>query len=118
MQPNNYWPMVRNGEIYFVSDRETAGKASTPEVMASKNNIWKVAVDGVTPTQVTHHTSGSLFSPSMSNDGRVIVYEEGFGLWKLDLTSGKSVEVKIRISSDDKENNLETVTVSSEADQY
>lgn len=118
MKPNNFWPMYRNGEIYFVSDRDVMAKAGSKEVMASKNNIWKVAEDGGQPTQVTQHTSGSLFFPSMSSDGKVIVYEENFGLWKLDLTSGRSVEVKINIASDDKENTADTQTINSEADAF
>ena len=73
---------------------------------------------GSQPTQLTHHTSGSLFWPSLSSDGKIIVYEENFALWKLDLASGKSVEVKINIAADDKENNLETLAVNSEADSY
>ena len=48
------------------------------------------------------------------------LWKHSFGstLWKLDLASGKSVEVKINIASDDKENNLETLAVNSEADSY
>jgi tricorn protease len=118
MKPNNFWPMYRNGEIYFVSDREVTAKAGSKEVLASKNNIWKVAEYGGQPVQVTHHSSGSLFWPSMSSDGKTIVYEENFGLWKLDLNSGKAVEVKINITCDDKENNLETLTVINEADSF
>src|SRR5205807_1953376 len=93
-------------------------KAGSPEVYKSVNNIWKLPLDGGPPVQVTHHTSGSLFWPSISADGRTIVYEEGFGLWKLDLATGRSAEVKIDIVADDRENNLETVTVNGEADSY
>src|SRR5262249_42496296 len=117
-KPNNFWPMYGNGEIYFVSDRELMAKAGSQEVMQSKNNIWKISEDGGQPLQTTHHTSGSLFFPSLSSDGKTIVYEENFGLWKLDLTSGKSVEIRINITSDDKENAKETLTVNNEADSY
>ncbi len=111
-KPNNLWPMYASGEIYFVSDRAIMAKAGSKEVMASKNNIWKVAEEGGPPTQVTHHTSGSLFWPSLSADGKTIVYEENFGLWKLDVASGRTTEVKINIISDEKENNFETLTQS------
>jgi tricorn protease len=83
-KPNNFWPMYGNGEIYFVSDRDVMAKAGTKEVLASKNNIWKVAEEGGQPVQVTHHTSGSLFWPSMSSDAKTIVYEEN-------LDSGSSI---------------------------
>jgi tricorn protease len=119
-KPNNAWPMFGKDSIYFVSDRETQAKAGTPEVMKSFNNIWKLPMNGEPPTQVTHHTSGSLFWPSISADGRTIVYEENFGLWKLDVSNGhgQPVEIKIDIVTDSRENNLETRTIDSEADAY
>ncbi|HZY89174.1 MAG TPA: S41 family peptidase, partial [Gemmataceae bacterium] len=117
-RPNNFWPMYGNGFVFFVSDRDVMVKAGTPRVMLSKNNIWKVAVDGGKPEQVTKHTSGSLFWPSLSADGKVIVYEENFGLWKLDTTTGETHEIKIDLTPGEKENNHETLTVSGEADGY
>ncbi|MCL4402274.1 MAG: MdsD protein, partial [Acidobacteria bacterium] len=79
---NCLWPMYgRNGEIYFVADRtanERGIRHGGPEVMRSINNIWKISETGGSMVQVTHHTSGSLFFPSLSSDGRTIVYEENF----------------------------------------
>ncbi len=117
-KPNNFWPMFGRNEIYFVSDRGVTAKAGSPEVYKSVNNIWKLPADGGSPVQVTQHTSGSLFWPSISSDGRTIVYEENHGLWKLDLDSGKAAEIKLEIVSDDKDNNHETLTVQSEADSF
>ena len=65
-------------------------KWGSPEIYKSVNNIWKISDNGGKPVQVTHHTSGNLFFPSMSADGKTIVYEENFGLWKLDTATGKS----------------------------
>jgi tricorn protease len=117
-KPNNFWPMYGNGFIYFVSDRDVKAKAGSKAVMASRNNIWKMPAEGGTAVQVTKHASGSLFWPSMSSDGKVIVYEENFGLWKLDTTTGETREIKIDIIPDEKDNNLETLAVNSEADSY
>jgi tricorn protease len=118
-KPNNFWPMYGNNFIYFVSDRDVTAKAGSPRVMDSKNNIWKMSASGGPPVQVTRHTSGSLFWPSLSADGRVIVYEENFGLWRLDTATGETREVKIDlVVPDDKDNNLEAVTVNGEADAY
>lgn len=118
-KPNNFWPMYGNkGEIYFVSDRDVIGKAGSKEVYKSVNNIWKVSENGGKPVQVTHHKDGSLFWPSMSSDGKVIVYEDNFSLWRLDTVSGKTSEIKLNINSDDKENNFETLTLNSEADSF
>jgi tricorn protease len=117
-KPNNLWPMYANGEIYFVSDRGVMAKAGSPEVMKSVNNIWKISDEGGKAAQVTRHTSGALFYPSLSADGKVIVYEENFGIWKLEVATGKTSEVKIDITTDDADNNLETLVSNSEADTY
>lgn len=111
---NWLWPMYGNGAIYFVSDRtehEKGIKYGGPEVMKSVNNIWKVSDKGGAPVQVTHHQDGNLYFPSISADGKTIVYEDNFGLWKLDTASGKSSEIVIDIKSDTKENDTELVTL-------
>ncbi len=119
---NWFWPMYGlNGEIYFVADRmpdEKSVKPGSRDVMRSVNNIWKISDRGGRPTQVTRHTSGHLFFPSISADGRAIVYEENFGLWKLDTATGRSTEIKLDITSDEKENNLEVLTLSGTADSF
>lgn len=117
-KPNNFWPLYGNGEIYFVSDREVTAKPGTPEALKSANNLWKISERGGKPVQLTRHQSGSLFFPSLSADGKVIVYEENFGLWKLDTASGKTAEVPLDIASDEKENTFEVVTYNNEADSY
>lgn len=119
---NYLWPMyARNGEIYFVSDRmanEKGLKWGGPEVMKSTNNIWKISDHGGAPVQVTHHTSGNLYFPSISADGKTIVYEENFGLWKLDTASGKSTQISMDIKSDSKESEVELRTIANEADSF
>ncbi|HYL61184.1 MAG TPA: S41 family peptidase [Candidatus Methylomirabilis sp.] len=115
---NNTWPLYGNGEIYFVSDRETNAKAGSREVMKSANNLWKIGESGGKAAQITHFHDGSLFFPSISSDGKVIVFEEDFGLWKLDTGTGKASEVKIDATSDDKENNFEAMHINAEADSY
>jgi tricorn protease len=119
---NCLWPMYgKNGEIYFVCDRlqdEKNIKYGGPEVMKSVNNIYKISDRGGAPIQITHHTSGNLFFPSISADGKTIVYEENFGLWKLDLASGKSTEIQVAINSDSKENEIELRTVSGDAESF
>ncbi len=124
---NYLWPMYgHNGEIYYVADElpaEASGNAKGikfggPEVMQSLNNIWKISEKGGKPVQVTHHTDGSLFYPSMSADGKVIVYEDNFGIWKLDVSSGKSTEIHVDIKADLKDNNLQLVTYNNDADGF
>ena len=86
--------------------------------MKSVNNIWKISDKGGKRAQVTHHGDGNLFFPSISADGKTIVYEDNFGLWKLDTASGKSTEIRIDIKSDSKENETELVTVANEPQAF
>ncbi len=88
------------------------------EVRKSVNNIYKIPAKGGQPVQVTRHTDGSLFWPSMSSDGKVIVYEDGFGIWKLDVATGKTNEIKLDIASDEKQNEVELDTVTNEVDSF
>ena len=96
-----------DGAIYFVADPLPNDKSvapGSPDVRKSVNNIYKIPAKGGQPVQVTHHPDGNLFWPSMSSDGKVIVYEELFGIWKLDVASGKTNEIKIEIAADEKDN--------------
>lgn len=120
---NYLWPMYgQSGEVFFVADRLANEKKNVqyggPEVMKSVNNIWKISDRGGRPAQVTHHMDGNLYFPSISADGKTIVYEENFGLWKLDVESGKSAEIRIEIKSDVKENEVEVRTIQSEAESF
>jgi len=121
-QYNRYWPMWgADGSIYFVGDPLPNEKSVSPgglDVRKSVNNIYKIPVKGGSPTQVTRHTDGSLFWPSMSSDGKVIVYEDNFGIWKLDVASGKTSEIKLDIASDEKANELEFEIITNEVDTF
>ncbi len=121
-QYNRYWPMWgADGSIYFVGDPLPNEKGVIPgslDVRKSVNNIYRIPVKGGQPTQVTRHTDGSLFWPSMSSDGKVIVYEDNFGIWKLDVASGKSSEIKLDIASDEKQNEVEFETITNEVDTF
>jgi tricorn protease len=75
---NRYWPMWgTDGQIYFVADPLPNDRSAVPgsrEIRKSVNNIYKISPTGTgQPIQVTKHTSGNLFWPSMSSDGKVIV---------------------------------------------
>src|SRR5262249_48620740 len=119
---NRYWPMWgADNAIYYVADPLPNDKSVAPgsaDVRKSVNNIYKVPVGGGQPVQVTHHPDGNLFWPSMSSDGKVIVYEELFGIWKLDVATGKSNEIKIDIAADEKDNENDIVTVTNEVDSF
>src|SRR5262245_6426846 len=119
---NRFWPMWgADGSIYFVADPLPNDKnvaPGSPDVRKSVNNLYKIPVKGGQPVQVTHHVDGNLFFPSMSSDGQVIVYEELFGIWKLDVATGKNSEIKIDIAADEKDNEEDFENVADEVDAF
>jgi tricorn protease len=121
---NRFWPLFAGkDELYFVGDplpNEKNVKPGSPEVRKSLNNLYRVSLGkaDAQPVQVTRHTSGNVFFPSVSSDGKVIVYEADFGLWKLDVATGKTTEVKIDITTEEKDNQVETIAIESEAEAF
>ena len=120
---NRYWPMWgADGNIYFVADplpNDGSVKPGSAEVRRSANNIYKIAASGSgQPVQVTRHVDGNVFWPSMSADGKTIVYEDNFGIWKLDVASGRSSEIKLDITTDEKDNEHEIETVTNDVDNF
>ena len=119
---NRYWPMWgADNAIYYVADPLPNDKnvaPGSPAVRRSANNIYKIPAAGGQPVQVTRHADGNLFWPSMSSDGKVIVYEELFGIWKLDVATGKTSEIKIEIAADEKDNESDVETVKDEVDAF
>jgi len=103
------WPMWgQDGGIYFVSDREGNGLT----------NIWRVSDDGGKAAQITSFKSGDVRWPAVSGDGRVIVFEHDFGIWKLDLSSKKATPITLNIAAETQENLNEIQTFNSQIDDY
>ncbi len=103
------WPMwSSDGSIYFVSDRDGNGLT----------NIWRVPDDGGKADRVTSFKSGDVRWPSISADGKVIVFEHDFGIWKLDVASRKVTPIHLDIAAETEENATEIVSFSSQADDY
>jgi tricorn protease len=119
---NRYWPMWgADDAIYYVADplpNDKSVKPGSADVLKSVNNIYRIPSKGGQPVQVTKHTDGNLFWPSMSSDGKTIVYEESFGIWKLDVATGRTNEIRLDIASDEKENEFDMETVTNDVDAF
>jgi tricorn protease len=97
------WPMwgADGKTLYYVSDR------------TGPQNIWMRPLDGAAK-QVTQFKDGRVLWPSISADGKVIVFERNFGIWKLDLSTGKSDEVHIALHGAPAGPGVEHVTLSNQ----
>jgi Tol biopolymer transport system component/C-terminal processing protease CtpA/Prc len=79
------WPMwsADGARVYYMSDQGGA------------ENLWEKPVRGGPAKQVTEFHDGRLLWPSISYDGKTIVFERDFGIWKLDIASGKAAPIEI-----------------------
>jgi tricorn protease len=107
------WPMwAHDSYIYFVSDRED-GKSNT-----GVTNIWRVSENGGNAQQVTMFKTGDVRFPSISGDGKTIVFEHDFEISKLDLAARKVTPIKIDIAAEAGENMNAVQIYTSRADEY
>ena len=103
------WPMWGNdGGIYFVSDRDGNGLT----------NIWRTSADGGKADRITSFKSGDVRWPTISSDGKVIVFEHDFGIWKLDVASRKATPIPLNIDAETQDNLVEMESFASQADDY
>jgi tricorn protease len=82
----NAWPMwMPDGHsLYFMSDRSGA------------QNIWSLAL-GAKPRQITKFTDGRVLWPSIGYDGKAIVFERDFKIWKLDTKTGEAFQLPLKL---------------------
>ena len=85
MDGKNYWPMwnADGRSLYFMSDRNGA------------ENIWMQPIGGQAK-QITQFRAGRVLWPDISSDSRTIVFERDFGIWALDVNSGRAAQVPIQ----------------------
>ncbi|HEX4947137.1 MAG TPA: LpqB family beta-propeller domain-containing protein, partial [Blastocatellia bacterium] len=78
------WPLWSGDgrSLFFVSDRSGA------------QNLWLKPLGGAAK-QITQFKDGRVLWPNISYDGKVIVFERNFGIWKFDTTNNQASEIKI-----------------------
>ncbi len=95
-----------DAKIYFVSERD------------SIYNIWRMDADGKNPQQVTTHRSFGVQFPSISPDGRTIIYENEFDLWTVAVPNGRPQRLAIAAEFDRVDNLVEWQTTEGRADGF
>ncbi|MEO7912522.1 MAG: S41 family peptidase [Roseiflexaceae bacterium] len=98
----NRWPLwAPDGQgLYFVSDRD------------GMENLWFQSLEGALAQQLTDFGEGRLLWPAISRDGRTIVFERDFGIWRMDVDSGAIAPLVIRVRPDTKFTPVRVVTYS------
>jgi tricorn protease len=104
---NDVYPMWgADGMIYFASERD------------GTYNVWRISPKGGTPQQVTHFKTGGVFYPSISPDGRKIIFQNDFDLWTLEVPNGTPRKLTIPLAFDRKDNDLQVLTTDNLADGF
>jgi len=78
--------------LYFMSDRD------------GHENIWYLPLEGKEAEQITHFQEGRLLRPNISRDGRWIVFDRDFRIWRLSLETRTAAPIPIRVRADQKTN--------------
>ena len=113
---NDWFPMVSpGGTLYFVSDR------------TGVFNIWRMPLIGTRGEgrrtgeskveQVTNHADRVLY-PNLSRDGKFIVYEHDFSLWVVPTKGGEPKRLTIFAPSDEPQNRLQRLALTSQATEF
>ncbi|MEO6222604.1 MAG: peptidase S41, partial [Vicinamibacterales bacterium] len=86
------WPMWGNDNLYYVSDRDGA------------ENIWMRPVPGGAANaalnpgrKLTTFTEGRVLFPSISSNGRLLVFERQFGVWTFDPATRTTRQLPVRL---------------------
>ncbi|HEV8446517.1 MAG TPA: S41 family peptidase [Gemmatimonadaceae bacterium] len=82
------WPMwsADAKALYYVSDK------------SGSENIWTASASGGGAAKaVTSFTDGRVIWPTIAYDGKAIVFERDFGIWSLDVATGKATRVPITL---------------------
>ena len=82
----NLWPewSADGRRLLYVSD------------VSGAENIWEKPLNGAA-RQLTKFTDGHVLYPSLSHDGKALVFERDFQLWKLDPASGAVAKLDITL---------------------
>ncbi|HEU5103085.1 MAG TPA: S41 family peptidase [Roseiflexaceae bacterium] len=100
----NRWPLWApdGAGLYFISDRD------------GMENLWFQPLEAGAARQLTDFGEGRMLWPAISRDGRTIVFERDFGIWRMDLDSGAIAPLTIRVRPDTKFTPVRVVTYSRE----
>jgi len=101
------WPMFGpKGELFFVSERDGV------------KNLYRLERGKTTPQRLTDHAQPGVVYPSISPDGKTIVYQHGFAIWMISTRGGEPRQVPIEIVGEPKRDLTKWVKYDSRADEF
>jgi tricorn protease len=104
---NDLYPMWgADGLIYFTSERD------------GTYNIWRMPARSGPAQQVTHFKTGGVFYPSISPDGKKVVFQNEFDLWTLDVPNGSPKKLSIPVAFDPKDGDIEIMNSTNSAEGF
>jgi len=104
---NNVFPMWgADGMIYFASGRD------------GTFNLWRMAAKGGNAQPVTTFKDGGVFFPSISPDGKHIVFQNDFDLYTIDVPNGKAKKLNLTLAFNPKDFDVDVLTTQSRAEGF
>ena len=84
------WPMWSpdGNTLYYVSDRNGTQNILSRSIRDDADTLGN---------PVTRFRAGSVAWPTLSRDGKTLVFERNFAIWKVDTASGSTMEVPIKL---------------------
>ena len=86
------WPMwsADGKRLLFMGDKPGDGGPG-------HENLYEADAASGEVKELTHFTNGRVLWPTMAYDGKTVVFERGFGIWRADARTGKAEEVKVTL---------------------
>ncbi len=103
------WPMwsADGKSLYFVRDAK------------SVQNIWmKQATGSGEARQVTKFKEGRVLWPGISYDGKAMVFEHDFEIWKLDTASGNAAQIPLTRRSAPASPSVEQLALNNQFEEF
>jgi len=90
---NDAWPATADGKtVYFASERDGI------------YNVYKSDMSGGDVRKVSNVREDGITSPSVSSDGKTVVYENAGRIYRIPASGGGAKEIVITVATDEKEN--------------